>query len=141
MEKTQETIEILKTYNQEHIIKLMEKMTEEERKNLIEQINNIDFHQVIELYDNAQKPVEIKENKIECNLEKTNAYVFSNNENNYKNFDKEIKFYDKNNIKYKVLSSLPINYPSKVVLETYDSYTFNPYKYLIGLKKIIKDKI
>src|SRR5574344_654130 len=52
----------------------------------------------------------IKENKIECNLEKTNAYVFSNNENNYKNFDKEIKFYDKNNIKYKVLSSLPINY-------------------------------
>lgn len=83
----------------------------------------------------------IKENKIECNLEKTNAYVFSNNENNYKNFDKEIKFYDKNNIKYKVLSSLPINYPTKVVLETYDSYTFNPYKYLIGLKKIIKDKI
>lgn len=66
MEKTQETIEILKTYNQEHIIKLMEKMTEEERKNLIEQINNIDFHQVIELYDNAQKPVEIKENKIEA---------------------------------------------------------------------------
>lgn len=83
----------------------------------------------------------IKENKIECNLEKTNAYVFSNNENNYKNFDKEIKFYDKNNIKYKVLSSLPINYPTKVVLETYDSYIFNPYKYLIGLKKIIKDKI
>ena len=66
MEKTQETIELLKTYNQEHIIKLLEKMTEEERKNLIEQINNIDFHQVIELYDNAQKPVEIKENKIEA---------------------------------------------------------------------------
>ena len=66
MEKTQETIEILRTYNQEHIIKLLEKMTEEERKNLIEQINNIDFHQVIELYDNAQKTVEIKENKIEA---------------------------------------------------------------------------
>ena len=66
MEKTQETIELLKTYNQEHIIKLLEKMTEEERKNLIEQINNIDFHQIIELYDNAQKPVEIKENKIEA---------------------------------------------------------------------------
>lgn len=66
MEKTQETIELLKTYNQEHIIKLLEKMTEEERKKLIEQINNIDFHQIIELYDNAQKPVEIKENKIEA---------------------------------------------------------------------------
>ena len=66
MEKTQETIELLKTYNQEHIIKLLEKLTEEEKENLIEQINNIDFHQVIELYDNAQKPVEIKENKIEA---------------------------------------------------------------------------
>lgn len=66
MEKTQETIELLKTYNQEHIIKLMEKMTEEEKNNLIEQINNIDFHQVIELYDNAKKTIEIKENKIEA---------------------------------------------------------------------------
>lgn len=83
----------------------------------------------------------IEKNKIDCNLKKTNSYVFSNSENKYKNFDKEIKFYDKNNIKYKVLSSLPLNYPSKVVLETYDSYTFNPYKYLIGLKNTIKSKI
>ena len=66
MEKTQETIELLKTYNQEHIIKLMKKMTDEEKNNLIEQINNIDFHQVIELYDNAKKTIEIKENKIEA---------------------------------------------------------------------------
>ena len=66
MEKTQETIELLKTYNQEHIIKLMKKMTEEEKNNLIEQINNIDFHQVIELYDNAKKTIEIKESKIEA---------------------------------------------------------------------------
>ena len=28
-----------------------------------------------------------------------------------------------------------------MVLETYDSYVFNPYKYLIGLKRLLKDKI
>lgn len=83
----------------------------------------------------------VKDNNIDCDLVKTKAYVFSYNEDKYKNFDKEIEFYKKNNIKYKVLSSLPMNYPSRMVLETYDSYTFNPYKYLIGIKKIIKDKI
>lgn len=83
----------------------------------------------------------VKDNNIDCDLVKTKAYVFSYDEDKYKNFDKEIEFYKKNNIKYKVLSSLPMNYPSRIVLETYDSYTFNPYKYLIGIKKIIKDKI
>lgn len=82
----------------------------------------------------------IKDNDIECDLVKTKAYVFSN-DNKVDDFDKEIKFYKENNIKYKVLSSLPMDYPSRMVLETYDSYTFNPYKYLISLKKILKDKI
>ncbi len=66
MDKIEEAIEILKKCNQEHIIKFMETLTEEEKENLIKQINSIDLHQIIELYDNAQKPVEIKENKIEA---------------------------------------------------------------------------
>ena len=65
MDKTQETIEILKQYNQEHIVKLLEKLEGNKKEELIKQINNIDFHQISELYDNAQRPVEIKENKIE----------------------------------------------------------------------------
>lgn len=102
---------------------------------------------VARLYLNSQKEAIniitsiIKKEKIDCDLTKTNAYVFSNDEDKYKNFDKEIEFYKKNNIRYKVLSSLPLNYPSKMVLETYDSYVFNPYKYLIGLKRLLKDKI
>lgn len=82
----------------------------------------------------------IKDNNIDCDLVKTKAYVFSN-DNEVEEFDREIKFYKENNIKYKVLSSLPIEYPSRMVLETYDSYTFNPYKYLISLKKILKINI
>lgn len=65
MDKVQDTIDLLKMYNQEHVIKLMEKLNESQKRELIEQINKIDFHQLKELYDNTKKEIEIKENKIE----------------------------------------------------------------------------
>ncbi len=65
MDKIQDTVDILRTYNQEHIIKLLEKLDEEQKAELIEQISRIDFHQIMELYDNTKKEIEIKENKIE----------------------------------------------------------------------------
>ena len=65
MDRTQNTIELLKTYDQEHIIKLLNKLEGKEKQNLIEQIEKIDFHQIMELYDNTKKELKIKENKIE----------------------------------------------------------------------------
>ncbi len=65
MDKVQDTIEILKIYHQEHIIKLIETLNEDKKRILIEQISHIDFHQLKELYDNTKKEIEIKENKIE----------------------------------------------------------------------------
>ncbi len=65
MDKVQDTINLLKMYNQEHVIKLMGKLNESQKRELIEQINKIDFHQLKELYDNTKKEIEIKENKIE----------------------------------------------------------------------------
>ena len=65
MDKIQDTIDILKVYNQEHVIRLLEKLDEEKKAELIEQISHIDFHQIMELYDNTKKEIEIKENKIE----------------------------------------------------------------------------
>ena len=65
MDKIQDTIDLLKIYNQEHIIKLLEKLEEEKKRALIDQISKIDFHQIKELYDNTKKEIEIKENKIE----------------------------------------------------------------------------
>ena len=58
MDKTQDIVNMLKMYNQEHIINLLNKLDE--------QISKIDFHQIMELYDNTKKEVEIKENKIEA---------------------------------------------------------------------------
>lgn len=66
MDKVEETIELLKTYNQEHIIKLIDKLDTKQKEELIEQIQNIDFAQISELYQNTKKNMEIKENKIEA---------------------------------------------------------------------------
>lgn len=65
MDKIQEIIETLRIYNQNHIIHLLEKLEGNEKEELIEQINRIDFDQIIELYDNTKKEVKFKENKIE----------------------------------------------------------------------------
>lgn len=66
MDKNEDVIQLLKTYNQEHIINLLEKLERNQKEKLIEQIYNIDFHQIKELYDNTKKEIEIKENKIEA---------------------------------------------------------------------------
>lgn len=66
MDKTQDIVNMLKMYNQEHIINLLNKLDEQKKWELIDQISKIDFHQIMELYDNTKKEVEIKENKIEA---------------------------------------------------------------------------
>lgn len=65
MDKNEEVIQLLKTYNQEHIVNLLNKLGGKEKEELVEQINKIDFHQIMELYENTKKEIEIKENKIE----------------------------------------------------------------------------
>ena len=61
----QDIIEQLEFYKQNHIIELLHKLNGKEKEALIEQINKIDFHQIMELYANTKKKIEIKENKIE----------------------------------------------------------------------------
>ena len=65
MDKEQEIIGLLKTYNQEHIINLLHKLENNEKQDLIKQIEQIDFHQISELYENTKKELEMNENKIE----------------------------------------------------------------------------
>ena len=83
----------------------------------------------------------INDNKIDCHFTKIKSYVFSYTGNDYIDFSDEIKFYDKYNIKYRLLDKLPIKYDCSYVLETDNSYVFNPYEYLVGLKNIVNNKI
>ena len=65
MDKMQDTIDNLKQYNQDHVIKLLKKLDENKREELIKQIENVDLHQIAELYENTKKEIEFKESKIE----------------------------------------------------------------------------
>ena len=65
MDKMQDVIELLTEYNQLHIVNWLNKLDENKKRELIEQINHIDLHQIAELYDNAKKEIKFKENKIE----------------------------------------------------------------------------
>lgn len=57
-------IETLKEYNQEHIIKILEKIDKVSQDKLIEQLKNIDFKQIKELYENTKSIAEIDMNKL-----------------------------------------------------------------------------
>ena len=46
---------ILKKYNQEHLLCLYDELNEEEKSKLITQILEIDFEQILSLYDNSMK--------------------------------------------------------------------------------------
>ncbi len=65
MDKLQETIEVLKKYNQDHIARILQKLDAKKQEELIEQIQKINFEQITELYNNTKKEIELKENKIE----------------------------------------------------------------------------
>ena len=79
----------------------------------------------------------ISRNKIECNLENVSSYVFTNDINKIENFKKEEEFYNKNNIKYKVVNKLPNNLSIKYGLKVNYGSVFHPVKYLMGIRKML----
>ena len=66
MEKDVELVKkTLKKYSQEHLLNGYEKLSKQKQKELLEQIEGIDFELINSLYDNTKKEVEIQESQIE----------------------------------------------------------------------------
>ena len=65
MKKEKIAIEILKKYNQENIINWLEKLNQDEKDKLIDQVLNLNIEQVIDMYNNLNKTFEIGNKKIE----------------------------------------------------------------------------
>lgn len=55
---------ILKKYNQEHLLYFYDEISEDEKNILINQILNIDFEQIINLYANSKKNNDLSDIKI-----------------------------------------------------------------------------
>ena len=79
----------------------------------------------------------INKHNIDCNLESTSSYVFTDEYSKINNFKQEEQTYDKLNIKYKSNNKLPIKYPCIYSLKTNGSYVFHPLKYVYFIKKIL----
>lgn len=71
----------------------------------------------------------IKSNNISCDLEKTNSFIFTDNENNKTKIKQLKSFFDKNNIETQLTNELPNNFPCKYAIKG-NGYVFNPLKYL-----------
>lgn len=81
----------------------------------------------------------IKKYKIDCDLEKNDSYLFTNDKKNIRNIEKEKKILEKQ-IKCQKINKLPNNYPCIYGIKT-KSYIFNPIKYINEIKNICKNKI
>lgn len=82
----------------------------------------------------------IEKEKIDCDLERVDSYIFASQEKDVKKIEAENNFLkrQKINVKEKIL---PFSVPSFKAICVEDTYVFNPIKYLNGLKDIIKTKM
>lgn len=78
----------------------------------------------------------ILQNKIDCNYEITDAYVFTNDEKEIPKFKKEEEFYNRIGLKVEANNELPYNIPVIYSLKAPNSAFFHPLKYLYSLAKI-----
>ena len=64
MQKQEIAIQKLKKYNQEHVVKILEELDQKQKKELIEQIIQIDFDKISKLYENTKVKKQIQASKI-----------------------------------------------------------------------------
>ena len=79
----------------------------------------------------------VKNNNIDCDLEKSPSIIFTLNKKNIKKVKREEELLKSWNNKVEIVDNPNIKYGIKVN----DTYTFHPLKYLNGLVNIIRDKV
>ena len=65
MEKYEKVKEILKKNNQEQLLVCYDKLDDQGKEKLLDQILNVDFDLINKLFENTKKPVDVGEDKIE----------------------------------------------------------------------------
>lgn len=124
--KTTGKINIMQEYNYQTIEQITNKKTSE--KYLESQIYAT--NEILKI---------IKNYNIDCDLEKNESYLFTNEQKNIKKIMKEKQILSKY-IKCETITKLPNNYPCIYGIKT-KSYTFNPIKYIKEIKNICKNNI
>lgn len=81
----------------------------------------------------------IKENRIKCDYEKVDSYVFTNQEKEIPKIKKEKDFLETAGLKIYEYKKVPFNLNSKYAIKAENTAVFNPVKYLSQLKEICID--
>ena len=111
------------------------------QQDIYRKLTNMHGKEIARKYYNSQKEAIniilkiIKDNNINCDLEKVNSVLFTNN--NINKLNEERTILNSYGVKTKDYSNSHI----KNGLIVNDTYTFNPIKYLNKLKEIIENKI
>lgn len=61
----QKAKQILEKYHQQHLLVYFERLSKEQQEKLLDQILNIDFEQILGLYEKTKQPIDFKDCKIE----------------------------------------------------------------------------
>lgn len=84
----------------------------------------------------------IQKNKIDCDLEQVDSFLYTNKEQNFSKLEKEKNLLKSWDVKVRDIDSLPIKQiPVKKGIVVSDTYVFHPLKYLRGILKSILGKI
>lgn len=82
--------QVLKKYKQENIITWMEKVSEDKKEQIVEQVLSFDFEELKELYEITKKEPTIEKNKIE-HITYSDVSKFSEEEfKNYKSIGEDV---------------------------------------------------
>ena len=82
----------------------------------------------------------ITKNKIDCDLENVDSYLFASTKKGNKVLRKEKQCLEKMGIKC-TNSKLPINFPNLKCFYVKDTYTIHPLKFTYGILELIKDRV
>jgi len=83
----------------------------------------------------------IKKENIDCNLERSSSYVFTNEQKKVKNIEKLYNFLKTNGIKVETSKKDELNEESLISIKVGDTYVFHPLKYINHLKMKFKNQI
>lgn len=77
--------------------------------------------------------------KIDCNLEKVDSFLFTTDEKNIKKIDKEKELLESFGIKCSDVDKLPIDFPFEKGFMVTDTYQMNPIKYVRNILKLLEN--
>ena len=82
----------------------------------------------------------VQREKIDCNFEEVDSYVFATKEEQIKKIDTLQSFLDLTEVKYESMDNIPIDIPSLKALKVPHTAVFHPVKYLYELARISLSK-